>query len=378
MSRTKNVIRQLRGWTTPVPHYGKSWYVDYYAYNPYVGDLCRKKHHVPMSLKVNARKALLSELVAELTESLKSGWNPWYDTNAVNSYQPLSKGLDEYEQYARKMDRENTVRDYTSRLNIFRTYISSLGKTLVASHELTTAFCVGFLDWLVFDRKVTPTTRNNYRRWLFGLSNFLMLHGYIKENPVEPIPLVPKSPRLRKDLSESMLARLSDHLVRTDKWFLLACMMEYYTLIRPGELCELKVGDVSVMNMSIRVSGDFSKNHKDAFVGLNTKILKLMIELGMLSKPASFYLFGSGMMTCAEKGNKDQFNRRWLPLRKAFGWSDKVQFYSLKYSGIRDLANAEGVVVARDQARHKDIATTNKYIEVHKAHECTKHFKGAL
>lgn len=54
------------------------------------------------------------------------------------------------------------------------------------------------------------------------------------------------------------------------------------------------------------------------------------------------------------------------------------QFCSLKDSGIRNLANAEGVVVARDQARHSDVAVTNKYIQQHEAHECTKHFKGAL
>lgn len=65
-------------------------------------------------------------------------------------------------------------------------------------------------------------------------------------------------------------------------------------------------------------------------------------------------------------------------MRTALGWADCYQFYSLKDTGIRDLANSEGVVVARDQARHSDISTTNKYIQKHGVQESTLHFDGGL
>ena len=74
------------------------------------------------------------------------------------------------------------------------------------------------------------------------------------------------------------------------------------------------------------------------------------------------------------------FRREWKKMRRALRWSDDYQFYSLKDSGIRDLANAEGIVVARDQARHTDISTTNKYLQGRDmpVHEATKHFEGHL
>ena len=67
-------------------------------------------------------------------------------------------------------------------------------------------------------------------------------------------------------------------------------------------------------------------------------------------------------------------------MRETLGWSDEYQFYSLKDSGIRDLANEQGVVVARDQARHSDVSTTNRYIQEHnmQVHDETKQFKGAF
>ena len=52
----------------------------------------------------------------------------------------------------------------------------------------------------------------------------------------------------------------------------------------------------------------------------------------------------------------------------------------MKDSGIRDLANEQGVVIARDQARHSDVSTTNRYIQEHSmlVHSEVKQFKGAL
>ena len=72
---------------------------------------------------------------------------------------------------------------------------------------------------------------------------------------------------------------MSSYLEKEDKHFYLACLMQYYTLIRPGELSHLKVGDISVKNQTVFVSKEFSKNHKDAEVGLNKAIIKLMLDL---------------------------------------------------------------------------------------------------
>ena len=74
------------------------------------------------------------------------------------------------------------------------------------------------------------------------------------------------------------------------------------------------------------------------------------------------------------------FRRQWVKVRKALRWSSDFQFYSLKDTGIRDLANSEGIVIARDQARHTDISTTNKYLKGRDMpiHNETKNFKGGL
>ena len=100
----------------------------------------------------------------------------------------------------------------------------------------------------------------------------------------------------------------------------------------------------------------------------------------VLSAPADYFLFGRHFKPAADRCNADQYNRRWKKMREALGWGDEYQFYSLKDSGIRDLANEQGVVIARDQARHSDVSTTNRYIQEHSmlVHSEVKQFKGAL
>lgn len=104
-----------------------------------------------------------------------------------------------------------------------------------------------------------------------------------------------------------------------------------------------------------------------------------MIEQGVFSHPSQDYLFGKHIRPGSEQIAVNRFRQEWVRVRKALGFPSSYQFYSLKDSGIRDLANAEGIVVARDQARHSDISVTNRYLKSPKvAHDSTKHFVGDL
>jgi hypothetical protein len=115
-------------------------------------------------------------------------------------------------------------------------------------------------------------------------------------------------------------------------------------------------------------------------VGLNDTVIKMMIELEIFDNPTHYYLFGKQFKPNACKADSRIFREYFNKVRAFLKWPSNYQFYSLKDTGIRDLANAEGIVVARDQARHADISTTNKYLQGSSltVHEETKHFIGGL
>ena len=366
------------GYTPPTLYKGVRWFVDFSAYDPARGLMRRKRYYITDNLSISAKKHRAAEIMEVLTKQLCQGWNPWLTNDESRGFVLFENCLERYSEYVDRMDRKRTRQSYSSKVNILKDFIAVQTNPIKYAYQFDVTFCTDFIDWIFLDRESSPRTRNNYRGWLYSLAEFLIARKHIKTNPVEHIRVMPEHEKFRKDLSPQMLKQMATHLNKVDKPFYLACLMQYYTLIRPGEMSNLKIGDISIKRQSVFVSKEFSKNHKDAEVGLNKIVIKLMLDLGIFNYPNDFYLFGSKFKPSKEKYGAYQFNIRWKAMRKALNWDDCYQFYSLKDSGIRDLANAQGVVVARDQARHSDISTTNKYIQKHGVQQVTLNFEGNL
>jgi integrase len=373
-------VKEVLKFTYPKLHTKKSWYIDFLSYDPAAGKMRRKKYMLDSIPKITDRRKRASELIEALTRQLRSGWSPWVNVEDSRGYTLLSDALDRYASSLERLPKYKTRKSYGSRLNVLREYIGSLVLPPRYVYQYDTAFVTEFLDWIHLDRECSARTRNNYRGWCSSLAAFFMERQYIATNPVEPIRTLSEAEKKRKPLTAVMLKAMQRYLYENDKMFLLACMMEYYTFIRPEELTHVKIGDISVKEQSVFIPASVSKNKRDGKVGLNDKIIKLMLELGVLSHHNDCYLFGDNMCVCEKRGSSEQFRRQWKKLRKTMKWGDEYQFYSLKDSGIRDLANSDGIVIARDQARHTDVSTTNKYLQGHDlpVHEETKKFNGAL
>lgn len=377
-----NSLSEVLKFTYPKLHTGGKWYVDFYAYDPAEGKMRRKKYHLDNIEKIKERRKRANELIESLTKLLREGRSPWIDADSNRAYTLLEEALNKYEAFVERMPKYKTRKSYTSRLNILRKYNAQRLLPIRYVYQFDTAFVSDFLDYIYLDREVNPRTRNNYRQWCQSLAAFFIEKQYMKSNPVEVIKDIAEIGKKRQPLSAAMLKQLEAHLRESHPYFYLACMMEYYTFIRPEELSHITLGDISIKEQSVFVSAAVSKNKRDGKVGLNDKIIKFMIALGVFQFPNDYYLFGPKVTRpSATRGDSEMFRRKWNTLvRKGLGWSDCYQFYSLKDSGLRDLANSEGIVIARDQARHTDVSTTNKYLQGRDApvHEETKHFKGNL
>ncbi len=373
-------VSEVLNFTYPKLHIGKSWYVDFSSYDPASGKMRRKKYMLDGIEKVTERRQRARELIESLIKMLRSGWSPWVNVDDNRGYTLLSEALQKYEKSLEKLPKLKTRQSYSSRLNVLREYIGSLLLPPKYVYQFNASFVSDFLDWLYLDREVSGRTRNNYRGWCSSLATYFIEREYITTNPVLKIKEVAEEAKKRQPLTEAMLKQLRDYLSERNPAFLLACMMEYYTMIRPSELCSLRIDDISIMEQSVFVSAEFSKNKRDGKVGLNDELIKLMLDIGLFDWSGDNYIFGDKMKHCRTKASSEIFRREWKKVRKALRWPDEFQFYSLKDSGIRDLANAKGIVIARDQARHTDISTTNKYLQGRDmpVHDETKHFKGSL
>lgn len=384
-TRKGSPINNIVDYTLPKLHTGKNWYVDFTCFDPADGKMRRKKYMLDSIEKVSDRRKRAAEIIANATARLRSGWNPWAEASTERQYTKLSEVVSLYIRYIEKLTSNNTLKkktsyDYQSRMNMLLEYNSTRSIPIVYIYQFDQSYISDFLDYILLDRDSTARTRNNYRTWISAFCTWLQEKKYIDHNPTERIKALTEGEKLRSALNASDLARLKEYLAETNRYFLLACMMEYYTFIRPDELSNIRLSDINIKEQKVYISSTISKNRRDGMVGLNDSIIKLMIELETFNNPSHCYLFGKQFKPNATKSDSRIFREYFNKVRAFLRWPSCYQFYSLKDTGIRDLANSEGIVVARDQARHSDVATTNKYLKGDSltVHEETKHFKGSL
>ena len=178
---------------------------------------------------------------------------------------------------------------------------------------------------------------------------------------------------------KTALKAMREYLMEHNRRFLLACYIEYYMNIRPDEMRFLKIGYIDIRNCIVALPGKFAKNRKRQEVTVPKKVLKLMIDLGVFNFPSQYYLFGPDLTPSTQQIAVNRFRQEWARLRKALNWPDTYQFYSLKDSGISDNIDRYGLLTARDQARHADAATTNRYAKVRRtAHVELRDWDGDL
>lgn len=321
----------------------------------------------------------------EISIKLRAGWNPFIQNPKVEDYAKAEDIFGKYEIYLQKMAKDKvltnkTVVDYLSRFRQLKMFCSLKSNHLIYIYQFDKKYIESFLDYIYFGRDTTPLTRNNYLRWISSFCSWMEDKGFIKENFAKKIPLLREGEKRRKPLSHEDMVKLAEYLAEENPDFLIACQIHYYTLVRPTEMSNLRLRDISIHNQTIFISKEISKNRHDGVVTVPKKVLEGMIDRGYFNYPANYYLFGADFRPAKEKVDARIFREYWVKIRKKLHWPEEYQFYSLKDTGISDTIERVGLIIAKDQARHSSIEITNRYVrkEQLKAHPELKNIEGDL
>lgn len=380
---TKNRASRNEGLTwTPLrkTETEKNCYVEYYARNPETGKMQRKRVKFNQFVSGRERDNMIQQYIRNTEAKLLNGWNPFATDGKELKTSVLLKSIQkEFVEYLHVTDkRPKTIVDYSNRLKHFCDWAQRRKMKYVG--ECTPMKVEDYLNHRLIKDKISATSRNNERTFLSAFFTWCVNRFYLLDNPCKDIKQLRREPKRRRIITDEELRRIAAYFLHNDKYMLLAVMFQYYTLVRPNELLHLRIRDINFEEQYLVVPAQYSKNHREQPVSLNDRLIELMIDMGIDKAPSDAWLFGYGCRPNYVPGNHDLFRYRWKLMRDALGISSDVQFYSLKDTGIVDLINAEGVLLARDQARHSSIAITNLYAQYGgvTAHEQTKHFQGKL
>lgn len=389
MYSTKNrkgaSITEILNYTLPKLHTGKTWYVDFVCYDPAEQKMKRKKYMLDGIEKITERRKRAADIIATVTARLREGWNPWVEISNSRQFTKVDEVINIYVTYLEKLYKsqsikETTYTDYMKRIRVLKEFMANHAMPIMYVYQFNLSYISEFLDYILMDRDSSARTRNNYKTWISSLCSWMVEKQYLQSNPCEHIKALKEEPKRREALSPGDLRKLGNYLKDNNRYYLLLCRFAYYTFIRPEELTNIRLKDIYLKEQKVFVGSDISKNRRDGMVGLNDELIKSMIDLNIFSYDGDCYLFSKDFQPGRKKITTKVIRNYFYRVRDALRLSKNYQFYSLKDSGIRDLANSAGIVVARDQARHSDISTTNKYLKGSSltVHEETKHFQGEL
>jgi site-specific recombinase XerD len=344
----------------------QTWKIVYYVKCPYENKLKRKENRVrPMKNKSERRK-LGREMVLEINKKLERGWNPFVNSNEVRGFVKFSEATKIFLDRAKKevsngQKREDTYRSYKSFIKNILDYLKEIKEDEMFAIKFKDDLVRDFLDVIYYDRDNSARTRNNYLRFIRTLSDWLIRHKYISENPTTRIELVPQKKKLREIIPQQTIKEIFEYLEEFKPDYFVLCLLGHYCFIRRTEMTKLKANDILIKNGVIYVDKNVSKNKKSMPVTI-PDIIKPYLINHLKKVNHGDYVFSEGFVSGRKKLAPKKISDEWVKVRKALNLPKQYQWYSLKDSGITNMLRA-GVppIAVRDQARHHSIVQTEAY-----------------
>lgn len=371
MAFSKNVsLSTTLGYTPAKLVTGKRWFVEFYAYDPEIGGMHRKRISVKPCKTVSLRRMYANELVKEINDKLFRGWNPFEAQLSPKQYVSFEKVVSQYFKFLQKLTEEDLMRiktfnGYVSYMNVFRSWAEKQGRRLMYAYQFKRETIEDFLEHLWIHEGKSARTRDNYLAWLRSFAKYMLEKEWISEDPTAGMAMIQGKRKVEKNrtvIPRMEMQKLKEHLMEYDRYFLLASYILYYCFIRPKEMSFIRLRDINIKSGTIIVHGEVSKNRKGDVVTLPDCVVKLMLSLNIFSASDECFLFSDGCRPGLRYRSAKQFTDRWTALRNHFRWPNEYKFYSLKDTGITDMITDQTDMLAvRDQARHSSLEMTDKY-----------------
>lgn len=368
-------------YTPPKLTQGKIWYITYYVQDPKTMRLKRMRIKVNRGDTLRERKAMAKAIMGRLSEKLAMGWNPLVEKFAPKAYKKLFEAFDAFLDAKRRELEANSLRSYMSFIKTIREWLQVHGcDENTYACGFTGSMAIDFMESIESNPKISPRTYNNYLIFCRVLFDWMVEREYVSENPFTSIRRKPKklTKKKRRILSDAELSRLWEYLENENQEYLVICMLCYCCLMRPKEISMLKCSDIRLDSQMVLVRGEIAKNDNTSSRTIPDVMMQYVHRLD-LSNPKLF-LFGNhshfdfspGKTAVPERKIATFWNRC---VREECGFPMEVMFYSLKDTGITNMA-AAGVPVSfiQQQADHSSLAMTSIYCQ--RSGKATEELKG--
>jgi len=385
----------------PVIAPGRPWYVYFYwrSEGKQLDKKFRYKKGINKQKTVKARKELGKALVKAYQEALDRDWNP--ETKSVpkkqssrSDFMSLEKAM-HYAFQIKKTAKKSapTLNGYEFHMNRFLDWCKSQGYLGMDIKEFTVDQFYEFHDWLRFEYLMEPTKKgakgkkaegeplsgtsvNNHKRSLSALFTTLKNERFIPVNFIRDIPMVDEDPVNNKAFTIEELNRIHEDLKTSDPYLIHFISFILYPLLRPREICRLKVRDLNTEKGFLSVE---TKTEALSFRRIISKMKPTIDAMELHKYPGDYELFSNldkpkDWSDTSLTSRVDHFGKRFRTVKTRLGFGREYGLYSCRHTAIMDLYNskvAEGlgeqeiIFQLMPLTTHKSVAGIKKYLRRH-------------
>lgn len=342
---------------------GQSWVVAYWAWCPVQEKLRRKKIRVNRIQPEKERRKFAKKMIDEINSDLEAGWSPWVEQIAGRGMHKLTDAIETFLKVKMIEVERNSRRSYRSLTEYLLRWMRSTNRGNMMAIDWTKQDTIDYLDHLKNDRDYAPRTFNNYLTFCRVLFNWLVDREYVQVNfftKQKKLKVIEKS---RLPIPEPMLLQIHDFFKEHNPGFLTVCFLQFYTEVRPGEQCRIKVRDIDFSRQVLKLHATNTKNSKARFPTIPDVFLKYLIDQGTDKANPNHFLISTNYRPGRDPIDPRVISKTWDRMRKKLKIPVKYKFYSLRDNGITYmLENGVSPDAVMNQAGHSDLEMTTIYL----------------
>jgi len=362
-------------WTDPVVcHYGydltKSWFV----YFDFTDDLTKRKKRFQFRGEIN-KFSNKEERIKEANGlkrfwklELENGWNPFMKDRVkkLPIHYTIFEGLDAVLKVHLPTLQKRTKETYHYVVRLFKEWLTKEGMDNISLAEFTKQDAQVYLDTLITERGYSGRTHNDHLIILATLFNVMLAKEWIIKNPFKKIDRRPAQIGRNIAFTDSEKEELRELLMKKDERLFYFTQIMYFTFIRRTELARLRVGDFDLVNKTIIIPSNISKNGEQESVVIPVGLEPILRRMRLDHYPSGYYVFGRHLFTSdVIYSNVNHISTRHNKFVKQLEIHSSKTLYSWKHSGVCAAYYATGkdVYALMRQLRHKSLETTMVYLK---------------
>lgn len=335
---------------------------------------------------VQERKSAGNALVEAYTIALSRGWNPM--TKDVPKQKTkrdmlLKSALDYALEIKSKVKKGSTMNGYEFHVNRFLDWAKQNGYIGFKIEDFNVDHFYEFLDYLRFEytnsttgEGLSGTSVNNHKRSLSSLFTTLKNERKISSNFIKDIPNFDSDPVNNKAFTQEELTKIKNYFSAKDPYMNAFLAFIIYPLLRPREICRLKVKDLDMERFIFSVE---TKTRKLSTRRIIKKVRPFIDLLNIEGAPGDYELFSnlekprdwsSAKLATRTKHFSDRFGK----MKKELGFGREYGPYSCRHTAIVNLYNTMALEGMSEQeiifkimpySDHQSVAGVKNYLRKH-------------